>query len=134
MCDYPTDHNPSPVTEFIAVTFITDGVQCFYGLNDEYGARNNLSLENFKDIQEMRLPLKLTNSKGETKSFTPVSLKYSTKIAISMNHSNIYCVNIDGKVVDGKEVHEFKWADIPDIFKNCQNQIFASFLLSHRRT
>ena len=116
MCDYPTSHQPSPVNHFIVTVFIEDGVRMFYGKNHPADCRNNLSKENFKDIQDGKLPLKMINSKGETTNYTPPDMKTSKEIACSMKHSNIYCVDIDGRSCDDKN---FSWNDIPAIFQQC---------------
>ena len=115
MCDYPSSHTSSKVTEFIANTFIEQGVRTFYGLNHPADCRNNLTLDHFKDIQDGKKVV-LVNDKGKTYQYSPPAMNISKEIACSMKHSNIYCIDIDGKSVDDKT---FLWNDIPDIFKQC---------------
>ena len=88
-CNYPENDSVTEITQFIAKWFTHDGVKCFYGLNNQFGARNNLTIENFKEIYNVNrgsVPLQLTNVKGEVKPFEPVPLNSSLLIGINMNH------------------------------------------------
>jgi hypothetical protein len=122
-CDYPKNHTEMPMDTrlFVAQNFIKDGVNTFYGLDKKEGARNNLTIENFKAIHDVKrdrnLPIKVTAARGEMKDFFPVSTKNCLLLGINMNHSNIYCVDIDGPKEVG--IKTVKWNDIPEILRSC---------------
>lgn len=104
---YPENHSSTPLSNFIASNFIIEGVLTSYRLNTQYDARNNLSLEQFrflrnKDYESVNI------RKKDGSLWRPV--ENGDLIALSMNHSNIYCVDID---------EDISWENIPNIFKDC---------------
>ena len=107
--EYPKNLTNHFLNNFIAKTFTIDGVPCFYGIDGKFDARNNLSLEDFKLIKENKFDeLNIKKSDGTLWKSKPI--KSSELIACSMNHSNIFCIDIDENI---------KWTDIPSLLHFC---------------
>lgn len=100
---YPENHISIPLSNFIASNFITEGVITCYKIEDKYDAKNNLTLEEFRRIAKKDYNNIVTSKGKPWKQNENGSL-----LALSMNHSNIYCIDID---------EDISWDNIPEILK-----------------
>lgn len=121
MTDYP-NYESRPLTDFIAQNFIINGVKCFYGFNKPTEARNTLTLEQFDELHRTK-GLVLKNKEGKFSKFTPPPMNTSQNLLASMNHQNLYCVDLDEP--------KLKWDDIPDILKDCPFSLSRNKKLPH---
>jgi phage/plasmid-associated DNA primase len=125
-----TDYSKLPSKDailFIAQTFIQDGVKTFYPMSQRTDSKSDLTLEQFRLIQENQ-PVKYINSKNEHKSFRPLAMSVATSIELNFRHLDgfVCCVDIDDHVEvekspeypDGK-MGTWNIDDTPEILKQC---------------
>jgi len=123
--NYPTDHSATPIQQFIAKTFIIDGVRCFYPIdvNKKSSSKSDMTLEEFRMLQEGK-PIMRTWNKGKenetTTEWRPVGASMTNIFEVNFANLNLFTTDIDDYCeVEGKKVGAWDFAKTPEIFKNC---------------
>lgn len=115
---YPSSTS-SPLSSFALANFVTEGVRTFYRFNEKFESRNNLTLEQFRLMQN--------------NDYEKVNIHYNNGtlwqpnqngnfIALSMNFSNIYCIDIDENI---------GWENLPEILKSLPYTLSRTKSLPH---
>ena len=114
--NYPDEHSKQSImNEFIMVNFKLNGIKKFYGMKTKGSARNDLSMEQFEKLQNKETLKLWSKTKECYYDFRP-DIRTSDLVGMSMNHSDIYCVDVDGEDGDNPT---FKWENLPEILKSC---------------
>ncbi len=81
--DYPTEHNKQPIqSDFLTASFTCDGVRTFYGIDKKTDARNNWTMEQFKQIQAGNRTFPMVNKDGKEYHFVCKTVKEGSCIAL----------------------------------------------------
>lgn len=124
--NYPTEHSATPIQQFIAKTFIIDGVRCFYPIdvNKKSSSKSDMTLEEFRMLQEGK-PIMRTWNKGKenetTTEWRPVGASMTNIFEVNFANLNLFTTDIDDYQTndEGKKVGAWDFAKTPEIFKNC---------------
>jgi phage/plasmid-associated DNA primase len=125
-----TDYSKLPSKDanlFIAKTFIQDGVKTFYPMSNPTDSKSDLTLEQFRLIQEKKA-VEWINSKNEKKSWRPLGIAVATSIELNFRYLDgfVCCVDIDDCVEVEKspeypkgEMGTWNIENTPEILKAC---------------
>jgi len=125
-----TDYSELPSKDanlFIAKTFTQDGVRTFYPMSTPTDSKSDLTLEQFRQIQEGKA-VEWINSKNIKKSFRPLAMSVATSIELNFRHLDgfLCCVDIDDCIEVAKspeyptgKMGTWNIEKTPDILKNC---------------
>jgi hypothetical protein len=75
-----------------------------------------MTIKNFQDIHDKKLPLKTKNKEGKEVEWWPRPNPSTCEtISVSLNHNDIYVIDVDGDLEGNKK---FQWVNIPEIFRH----------------